>query len=111
MLKLQTNRLSAVVALATVCGASLTGLPAMATDFDSTVTDVSGWGNKAFRWEVTNSETGEVAAWGLTRSERKAKKKAKQKEEELEEMTGGSGVIVDDDFGCEILDAGNPDCG
>ena len=109
MLKLQRQCLSAFIALATVCGASLIGLPAMATEFDSSVTDVSGNGKKLYRWEVTNSETGERVAWGLTRSERKAKKKAKQKEEELEEMTGS--VVSDDDFGCEILNAGSPDCG
>ena len=111
MLQLQRQILCAAMAFTTVSAALLSALPAMATDFDSTVTEhESPTGKTIYRWEVTNSETGEVSAWGITKSKRKAKKEAKEKEEEFEEITGGS-VVADDDFGCEILDSGNPECG
>ena len=112
MLKIQYQTLSACLAFATVAVSLLSTLPATATDFDSTVEEQElPSGRAVYRWEVTNSETGEVAAWGHTTSKRKAKKKAKEKEEELEDITSGDGVVVDDDFDCELLDAGNPECG
>ena len=64
--------------------APLSALSAVATDFDFTVVESKDAADKKmYRLKVSNSETGEVVAYGSAKTNRKAKKQANEEEENL----------------------------